>query len=48
MIGVLARKIFGSANERRLRAYYPKAEAINALEAELEALSDEAIKARTE
>jgi preprotein translocase subunit SecA len=48
MIGALARKIFGSANERRLRGYYPKVAAINALEPELEKLSDEALRARTE
>jgi preprotein translocase subunit SecA len=48
MIGSLARKIFGSSNDRRVRAYYPKVEAINALEPELEALSDEQLRARTE
>jgi len=48
MIGVLARKIFGSSNERRIRTYHPRVEAINALEPELAALSDEALRARTE
>jgi preprotein translocase subunit SecA len=48
MIGALARKIFGSANERRLRAYYPRIAAINALEPELEKLSDDELRARTE
>jgi preprotein translocase subunit SecA len=48
MIGVLARKIFGSSNERRIRTYQPRVEAINALESELVALSDEALRARTE
>src|SRR5579883_2996866 len=48
MIGAVARKLFGSANERRIRSYRPRVEAINALEAELEALSDEALRARTE
>src|SRR5438876_5132876 len=48
MISVLARKLFGSANERRIRSYRPRVEAINALEPELEALSDEALRARTE
>jgi preprotein translocase subunit SecA len=48
MIGELARKIFGSSNERRIRAYQPRVEAINALEAELEKLSDDALRARTE
>ncbi|MBO0758167.1 MAG: DEAD/DEAH box helicase, partial [Bradyrhizobiaceae bacterium] len=48
MIGALARKIFGSSNDRRIRAYQPRVEAINALEAELEKLSDDALRARTE
>src|SRR2546422_3914458 len=48
MIGALARKIFGSANDRRVRKYQPRVDAINALEQELEALSDEALRARTE
>src|SRR5438552_19079290 len=48
MINALARKLFGSANDRRIRSYGPRVEAINALEPELEALSDEALRARTE
>jgi preprotein translocase subunit SecA len=48
MIGALARKIFGSSNERRIRAYQSRVDAINALEPELEKLSDEALRARTE
>src|SRR5438309_5469987 len=47
MIGALARKFFGSANDRRVRKYQPRVDAINALEPELEALSDEALRART-
>src|SRR5208282_3850449 len=47
MIGAVARKLFGSANERRIRSYQPRVAAINALEKELEALSDEALRART-
>src|SRR5690606_1655214 len=47
MIGSLARKIFGTANDRRLRGYHPKVEAINALEPELEKLSDEQLRERT-
>jgi preprotein translocase subunit SecA len=47
MIGSLARKIFGTANDRRVRAYYPKVEAINALEPEVVKLSDEELRART-
>ncbi|ALA17282.1 MULTISPECIES: preprotein translocase subunit SecA [unclassified Chelatococcus] len=48
MFGALAKKIFGSANDRRLKTYQPKVAAINALEPELAALSDEALRARTE
>jgi preprotein translocase subunit SecA len=48
MIGSLARKIFGTANDRRVRAYQPKVDAINALEPELEKLSDEELRARTD
>src|SRR5580700_4219403 len=47
MIGALARKFFGSANERRIKGYMPRVNDINALEGELAALSDEALKART-
>src|SRR5215203_2240220 len=47
MIGALARKIFGSSNERRIKAYQPRVDEINALEKELEQLSDEALRART-
>ena len=47
MFGALAKKIFGSANDRRLKTFAPKVQAINALEAEVSALSDEALKART-
>src|SRR6202142_1981258 len=48
MIGAVARKLFGSANERRIRSYQPRVAEINALEQELEALSDEALRARTD
>src|ERR1700758_896057 len=48
MIGAVARKLFGSSNERRIRAYRPRVDAINALEKELEPLSDDALRARTE
>ena len=47
MIGALARKLFGSANDRRVKGYQARVDAINALEPELVALSDEALKART-
>ncbi len=48
MIGAVARKLFGSANDRRIRSYQPRVDEINALEKEIAALSDDALKARTE
>src|ERR1700743_1672011 len=47
MIGALARKLFGSPNDRRVKGYQSRVDAINALEAEVAKLSDEALKART-
>lgn len=47
MIGALARKFFGSANDRRVKGYQSRVNAINALEPEVSKLSDEALKART-
>jgi preprotein translocase subunit SecA len=46
-LGSLARKIFGSPNDRRIKGYGPKVAAINALEPELQALSDDQLRART-
>jgi preprotein translocase subunit SecA len=46
-LGGIARMIFGSSNDRRVRAYRPVANAVSALEAEFAALSDEALKAKT-
>ncbi|TAL82654.1 MAG: preprotein translocase subunit SecA [Beijerinckiaceae bacterium] len=48
MLGTIAKRIFGSSNERRLKTYRPKVAAINALEPELQRLSDEELRARTE
>src|SRR5678816_3480237 len=48
MIGAIARKLFGSSNERRIKGYLPRVAQINALEKDLECLSDEALRARTE
>src|SRR5512132_360029 len=48
MIGAIARKLFGSSNERRIKGYLPRVAQINALEKDLEGLSDEALRARTE
>ena len=41
------RKLFGSSNDRRIKGYRPQVDEINALEKQLEALSDEALRART-
>ena len=48
MIAGLARKMFGSSNERRIRSYQSRVDAINALEPELAKLSDDQLRARTE
>lgn len=48
MFGAVVRKLFGNANDRRIRAYRPRVDQINALEPEIAALSDEALRARTE
>jgi preprotein translocase subunit SecA len=45
--GTFARKIFGSSNDRRVKGFRPRAEAIGALEGEMSALSDEALQAKT-
>ncbi len=47
-LGGIARKIFGSSNDRRVKGLRPRVEAINAMEEEMKALSDEALRARTE
>ena len=47
MIGAVARKLFGTSNDRRIRQYRSRVDAINALETELEKLSDEELRART-
>ncbi len=47
MIGAIARRLFGSANERFLKTLHKDVLAINALEPQLEALSDDELRART-
>ncbi len=47
VVAALARKIFGSVNDRRIKSYAPRVEAINALEPELEKLTDSQLQART-
>ena len=41
------KRVFGSSNDRRLKGYRPKVAAINALEPEFEALSDDQLLAKT-
>ncbi|MCM2440120.1 preprotein translocase subunit SecA [Agrobacterium vitis] len=47
-LGGIARKIFGSSNERRIRGNKPRVAAINALEDSIKALSDAELAAKTE
>ena len=46
-IGSLASKIFGSSNDRKVKGMRPRVDAINALDPELIALSDDELRART-
>ncbi|WP_283196049.1 preprotein translocase subunit SecA [Rhizobium sp. AN80A] len=45
--GGIARKIFGSANDRRVRSFTPNVASINAIEEKTKALSDEQLAAQT-
>jgi preprotein translocase subunit SecA len=47
MFGALARRLFGTANDRYVKSLGPLVEQINELEPELEKLSDEQLRART-
>ena len=47
MLGALAKKVFGSANDRYIKGLHKTVAAINALEPTLEALSEDELKART-
>ena len=42
------KRVFGSSNDRRLKGYRPMVAAINALEPEFEALTDDQLRAKTE
>ena len=46
-LGSLARKLFGSSNDRRIKGFAPRVAAINAMEPELLALSDDQLRGRT-
>lgn len=47
MLSTLFKKVFGSRNERLVKQLSQKVQAINALEPAMQALSDEALKAKT-
>ncbi|MCF6233025.1 MAG: preprotein translocase subunit SecA [Rhodobacteraceae bacterium] len=47
-IGTITKKIFGSPNDRKIKATKPLVDQINALEPEYEKLSDDEIKAKTQ
>ena len=47
-IGTIAKKVFGTPNDRLIKSVRPIIDQINALEAEYEAFSDDQIKAKTE
>ncbi|WP_170391350.1 preprotein translocase subunit SecA [Ruegeria arenilitoris] len=47
-LGTLAKKVFGTPNDRKIKATRPLVEKINALEPEFEKLSDDDLKAKTE
>jgi preprotein translocase subunit SecA len=46
-LGSIASKLFGSSNDRIVKGYQARVEAINALEPEMEALSDDALRGKT-
>ena len=48
MINTLLGKVFGTRNEREVKRMLPRVEAITALEPEIQKLSDEQLRARTE
>lgn len=48
MISTLFKKLFGSRNERLVKQYAQKVQQVNALEPAMQALSDEALRAKTE
>ena len=46
-IGTLAKKVFGTPNDRKIKATRPLVDKINALEPEFEALSDQGLIDKT-
>jgi preprotein translocase subunit SecA len=47
-LGGLARKIFGSSNDRRVKGLRPRVQEIGALEAEMQGLTDEQLRGKTD
>jgi len=47
MLSTLFKKFFGSRNDRLVRQYFQKVQAINAMESDMQALSDEQLRAKT-
>ncbi|GLS57900.1 preprotein translocase subunit SecA [Methylobacterium haplocladii] len=47
MLGAFAKKIFGSANDRRVKGFRPRVDQINKLEPEIAALTDDQLRERT-
>src|SRR6184192_3219450 len=47
VVAAIAKRIFGSANDRRVKRYQSKVDAINALESEFSALTDDQLRAKT-
>ena len=46
-LGGLARMIFGSSNDRRIKSLRPRVQQIGGLESEIQALTDEQLRAKT-
>ncbi|MEM1101496.1 MAG: preprotein translocase subunit SecA, partial [Pseudomonadota bacterium] len=46
-LGAISKKVFGTADDRKVKRVRPLVDKINALEPEFEALSDEGLKERT-
>lgn len=46
--GTIAKKVFGTPNDRKIKATRPLVDRINALEPDFEALDDDGLKAKTE
>ncbi|MDP3316798.1 MAG: preprotein translocase subunit SecA, partial [Devosia sp.] len=48
MLAAIAKAIFGSSNDRQVKKYLPRVQAINALEAEYAKLTDDQLRAKTQ